>query len=92
MLLSQWVSHCPGAVGTLLRVGGAASWLVTQTAATDHDDNEALLQGLAAFLLALCLHFNDDSVENYTKVKTYSLANHGATMRMGSILWHRGKL
>ncbi|XP_030036488.2 general vesicular transport factor p115 isoform X2 [Manduca sexta] len=67
MLLSQWVCNCPAAVGAFLQVPGGVGWLVAQATAGEHDDNEALVQGLAAFLLALCVHFNDDSVENYTK-------------------------
>lgn len=69
MLLSAWAAGCAGAVRGVLRAPGAAGWLVAQVCAGDHDDNEALLQGLAAFLLAICMHFNDDSVENYSKVK-----------------------
>lgn len=67
MLLSQWMSHCPAAVAAFLRAPGGVGWLVAQTCANEHDDNEVLLQGLCALLLAICLHFNDDSVENYSK-------------------------
>lgn len=66
MLLCTWLSYCPAAVAGFLRTG-AVSWLVAQTCSADHDDNEYLLQGLSAFLLAICIHFNDDTVENYSK-------------------------
>ncbi|CAH2983907.1 unnamed protein product [Chilo suppressalis] len=67
MLLSQWMSHCPAAVSAFLKVPGGVGYLVNQTCSNDHDDNEYLLQGLSAFLLSICIHFNDDSVENYSK-------------------------
>ncbi|KAJ0174863.1 hypothetical protein K1T71_009971 [Dendrolimus kikuchii] len=67
MLLAQWMSHCPAAVAGFLQVPNGVGWLVAQTGSQEHDDNEGLLQGLAAFLLAICVHFNDDSVDNYSK-------------------------
>ncbi|CAG4988330.1 unnamed protein product [Colias eurytheme] len=67
MLLSQWMSHCPGAVSAFLQVPGGVGYLVNQTCSNEHDDNEYLLQGLSAFLLAICIHFNDDSVESYSQ-------------------------
>ncbi|CAB3252910.1 unnamed protein product [Arctia plantaginis] len=67
MLLCQWTSHCAAAVSAFLRAPGGVAWLVAQTCANEHDDNEFLLQGLSAFLLAICIHFNDDSVEQYSK-------------------------
>ncbi|CAH2043136.1 unnamed protein product, partial [Iphiclides podalirius] len=67
MLLSVWTSQCPGAVGAFLRVPGGVGYLVNQTCSNEHDDNEYLLQGLSAFLLAICIHFNDDSVSSYSR-------------------------
>ncbi|XP_060804738.1 general vesicular transport factor p115 isoform X2 [Amyelois transitella] len=67
MLLSQWMSYCPPAVTAFLQVPGGVGYLVNQTCSNDHDDNEFLLQGLSAFLLAICIHFNDDTADNYTK-------------------------
>ncbi|KPJ02496.1 General vesicular transport factor p115 [Papilio xuthus] len=67
MLLSQWTARCAGAVTGFLRAPSAVAYLVNQTCSNDHDDNEYLLQGLSAFLLAICIHFNDDSVENYSR-------------------------
>ncbi|GBP58592.1 General vesicular transport factor p115 [Eumeta japonica] len=67
MLLSQWMSYCPAAVSAFLKVPGGVGYLVNQTCSNEHDENEYLLQGLSAFLLAICIHFNDDSVENYSK-------------------------
>lgn len=67
MLLSTWVSGSNAATSALLSAEGVPSYLLTQSACNDHDDRETLLQGLAAFLLALCLHYNDGTVPNYTK-------------------------
>lgn len=67
MLLSMWVSHSPPGVSAFLNVPSSVSYLVAQICSNEHDDNEYLLQGMCAFLLALCVHFNDDSVEAYSK-------------------------
>ncbi|CAF4928261.1 unnamed protein product [Pieris macdunnoughi] len=67
MLLCQWMSHCSAAVSAFLQVPGGIGYLVNQTCSNEHDENEYLLQGLSSFLLAICIHFNDDSVESYTK-------------------------
>lgn len=64
MLLSQWTAHCPAAAAALLQAPGSIAHLVAQVASNEHDDNEYLLQGLAAFLLALCVHFNEDTTES----------------------------
>ncbi|XP_026500966.1 general vesicular transport factor p115 [Vanessa tameamea] len=66
MLLAQWTAHCPAAVGCFLRANGAVACLVNHTSCNEHDDNDCLLQGLSAFLLAICIHFNDDSVTNHS--------------------------
>ncbi|XP_023946414.1 general vesicular transport factor p115 isoform X2 [Bicyclus anynana] len=67
MLLSQWMSSCPAAVSAFLQVPGGVGYLVNQTCSNEHDDNEYLLQGMSAFLLAICINFNDDSVQTYSK-------------------------
>lgn len=67
MLLCAWCQACPGAVAALLRTAGGAAWLVALALAAD-EDGDGVLQGLAAFLLAICVYYNDDSVENYSKV------------------------
>ncbi|XP_041981790.1 general vesicular transport factor p115 [Aricia agestis] len=61
MLLSAWLSHCPAAVSAFLAAPGGVGYLVHQTCSNEHDDTEFLLQGMCAFVLALCVQFNDDS-------------------------------
>jgi len=67
MLLSVWLSHCPQAISSFLNINSSVGYLVAQICSNDHDDNEYLLQGMCAFLMGICFHFNDDSVESYTK-------------------------
>lgn len=67
MLLSMWMSHCPQAVQQFLNVPGSVAFLTAQTSADDYDDNEELLQGLCAFLMGICVTFNDNSVQNYSR-------------------------
>ncbi|EFA08682.1 general vesicular transport factor p115 [Tribolium castaneum] len=67
MLLAMWMSHCPQAVQVFLNVPGAMAFLTAQTSASEFDNNEEILQGLCAFLMGLCVAFNDNSVQNYSK-------------------------
>lgn len=39
-----------------------------QVASNEHDDQEVLVQSLCAFVLGLCLVFNNDSNINFSKV------------------------
>lgn len=63
----MWLSHCPPAVQVFLNVPGAMAFLTAQTSANEYDNNEELLQGLCAFIMGLCVAFNDNSVQNYNK-------------------------
>lgn len=67
MLLAMWMSHCSAAVQIFLNVPGAMAFLTAQTSASEYDNNEELLQGLCAFLMGLCVAFNDNTVQNYSK-------------------------
>ena len=67
MLLSVWLSDCPIAVKTFLSSSGSIAFLIAQISANEHDENEYLIQGLCAFLMGICVQFNDNSVENYKR-------------------------
>lgn len=67
MLLAMWMSHCQAAVQIFLGVPGAMAFLTAQTSASEFDNNEEILQGLCAFLMGLCVAFNDNTVQNYSK-------------------------
>ncbi|XP_018563600.1 general vesicular transport factor p115 [Anoplophora glabripennis] len=67
MLLANWMAHCPQAVKIFLNVPGAMAFLTAQTSASEYDNNEELLQSLCAFIMGLCVAFNDNSVQNYSK-------------------------
>lgn len=67
MLLSTWISHCKLAVAAFLSAPGSISFLIAQISANEHDENEYLVQGLCAFLMGICIQFNDNSVENYQR-------------------------
>lgn len=62
MLLSMWLAHCPTAVKTLLQSQGTMAYLTAQISGNEHDENEYLIQGLCAFLIGLCIQFNDNSL------------------------------
>ncbi|CAG9773827.1 unnamed protein product [Ceutorhynchus assimilis] len=67
MLISMWMAHCPPAVKIFLNVPGAMAFLTAQTSASEFDNNAELLQGMCAFIMGLCVLFNDNSVQNYSK-------------------------
>ncbi|KAK3922841.1 General vesicular transport factor p115 [Frankliniella fusca] len=67
MLLAMWLSHCPLAVRDLLNTPSCIPYLTAQVGANEHQEHEELLQGLCAFLMGICVIFNDDSVPSYTR-------------------------
>ncbi|XP_034489845.1 general vesicular transport factor p115 isoform X2 [Drosophila innubila] len=64
MLLSVWLAHCPAAVKALLETQGTMAYLTAQLCANEHDEREYLVQGMCAFLMGLCIQFNDNSLPN----------------------------
>ncbi|XP_017782700.1 PREDICTED: general vesicular transport factor p115 [Nicrophorus vespilloides] len=67
MLLAMWMSHNQQAVQMFLSVPGSVAFLTAQTSADECDNNEELLQGLCAFLMGICVAFNDNTVQNYSR-------------------------
>ncbi|XP_041776334.1 general vesicular transport factor p115 [Anopheles merus] len=67
MLLSVWLSHCQLAVRTFLSIPGTVAYLTGQISANEHGDNEYLVQGLCAFLMGICIQFNDNSVQEHQR-------------------------
>lgn len=64
MLLSVWCSNCPAAVKALISTPGCVAYLIAKVCANEHDENEYLVQGLCAFLMGLCIQFNDNTASN----------------------------
>lgn len=73
MLLTVWLSHCPLAVSHFLNLSTSIPYLTTQASTLEHDENVELVQGLCAFLMGICLIFNDGSVTMFTKENVYQL-------------------
>jgi Uso1 / p115 like vesicle tethering protein, head region len=69
-LLAQWLAHCAPAVGHLLATPGAVAHL---TAVVCDVAEEELVRGLSAFLLGLCVSFNDDSVATFGRAALVQL-------------------
>ncbi|XP_048510355.1 general vesicular transport factor p115 isoform X2 [Athalia rosae] len=71
ILLCRWVSYCPTAVKAFLTMESSVAYLTALLSAQENTDDlqETILQSMCALLLGLCVHFNDDSVPNYTKEK-----------------------
>lgn len=69
ILLSTWLCHCSAAVKIFLAIPNSISYLISKI----QDDNDELQQGLCAFLMAICVVYNDNSVENFTRVNKQHL-------------------
>lgn len=72
MLLCTWISNCPIAVTHFLHNQDNVPFLTAQISENLGED-ERLVQGLCALLLGICIFFNDNSLENYTKEKLKQL-------------------
>jgi len=66
-LLSTWLTECPGAVAQFLKLPNSVAFLTAQVASNEHDEQEVLVQSLCAFLLGLCVVYNNDSNTSFTK-------------------------
>ncbi|KAK7161791.1 hypothetical protein R3I94_004459 [Phoxinus phoxinus] len=72
MLLCTWISNCPIAVMHFLHNQDNVPFLTGQISENLGED-ERLVQGLCALLLGICIYYNDNSLENYTKEKLKQL-------------------
>ncbi|XP_071496657.1 general vesicular transport factor p115-like [Diadema antillarum] len=66
ILLSSWMAQSSLAVSHFLGSPGNVPFLTAQVA-ENADEQEALVQGLCAFLLGICTQFNDNSNNSFTK-------------------------
>ncbi|CAM4492928.1 hypothetical protein PO909_015180 [Leuciscus waleckii] len=72
MLLCTWISNCPIAVMHFLHNQDNVPFLTGQISENLGED-ERLVQGLCALLLGICIYYNDNSLDNYTKEKLKQL-------------------
>ncbi|XP_078576290.1 general vesicular transport factor p115-like isoform X2 [Branchiostoma floridae x Branchiostoma japonicum] len=72
ILLCSWLSDCSIAVTHFLHNATNVPFLTSQI--TDQaEEDEQLAQGLFALLLGICVHYNDNSIENFTKERLQQL-------------------
>lgn len=64
--LATWLSHCPPAVAAFLQQPTNVPFLAAQAALVEGDESEQLFQSLCAFVLALCVRFNDNQIPGST--------------------------
>uniref|UniRef100_A0A2R5LEV0 Putative er-golgi vesicle-tethering protein n=1 Tax=Ornithodoros turicata TaxID=34597 RepID=A0A2R5LEV0_9ACAR len=67
MLMSTWLANCTLAVMQFLNIPTSVPYLTSQVSLAEGDEHEDLVQGLCAFLLGICIEFNDDSVPSFTR-------------------------
>ncbi|XP_059503318.1 general vesicular transport factor p115 isoform X5 [Stegostoma tigrinum] len=72
MLLSTWMTNCPIAVSHFLHNQTNVPFLTAQIS-ENLGEEEQLVQGLCALLLGICIYYNENSLENYTKEKLKQL-------------------
>jgi len=82
-LICVWVASCPTAVACLLQVEGAIAFFMAQICSNEHDETERLGHGLCAFLLGLCMLYNNNSVSGATQQDLLTLVE----KRVGSDLF-----
>lgn len=70
ILLCRWIAHCLKAVKSFLLIDSSIAYLTALLSSQENNDDlqETLLQSMCAMLIGLCIHFNDNSISNYTKV------------------------
>ena len=67
ILLSTWLANCPNAVAQFLRLPNSVAFLIAQVGSNEHDELEVIVPSLCAFLLGLCVLFNNDSNTSFTR-------------------------
>lgn len=75
MLLCRWTAHCVAAVKSFLLIDSSIAYLTALLSSQENNDDlqETLLQSMCAMLIGLCVHFNDNTVSNYSKEKLCNL-------------------
>jgi hypothetical protein len=66
MFLATWLNNSTVAVNYFLSQQENIPYLISQVSSTDTDDRSLIIQGLASFLLGLCLIYNQNEVETFT--------------------------
>ncbi|KAG8186280.1 hypothetical protein JTE90_004624 [Oedothorax gibbosus] len=67
MLMSTWLANCTIAVMQFLSIPTNIPFLTSQVNLAEGDEHEDLVQGICAFLLGICIEFNDNSQPSFTK-------------------------
>ncbi|XP_071107811.1 general vesicular transport factor p115-like [Haliotis cracherodii] len=67
MLMCGWMSNCTISVSHFLSNSANVPYLISQVSGSDGDEQETLVQGLCAILLGICILFNDDQTDSFTK-------------------------
>ncbi|XP_043477147.1 general vesicular transport factor p115 [Leptopilina heterotoma] len=75
ILLCTWTAYSSPAVKTFLTIENSIAYLTALLSSQENNEDlqECLLQNMCAFLIGICVHFNDDSIPTYTKEKLCSL-------------------
>ncbi|KAF7488902.1 General vesicular transport factor [Sarcoptes scabiei] len=67
MLLATWLADSSSAVSSFVSITTNVPYLTSQVSLIESDDVEYIVQGLCAFLLGICICYNDNSVPSFTR-------------------------
>ncbi|CAG5123020.1 unnamed protein product, partial [Candidula unifasciata] len=67
MILCGWLADCPLAVSHFLNTAANVPFLISQISSSEGDEQETIIHGLCAFLLGVCMLYNDDRNEAFSK-------------------------
>ena len=67
MLLSHWLAECPIAVTHFLHNNANIPMLISHVSASEGDEMELAVQGLCAFVLGICVLYNENQVEHCSR-------------------------
>ncbi|XP_023219412.1 general vesicular transport factor p115-like isoform X2 [Centruroides sculpturatus] len=67
MLTSTWLAHSTLSVTHFLSMPTNIPFLTSQVALAEGDELELLVQGICAFVLGICIEYNDDSQPSFTR-------------------------
>lgn len=75
MFLITWLSNSQTVTSAFLSNASNVSYLTATVSSQDNDEAELVVQGLCAFLLALCVQYNKEDNEKFNKESLRSLIN-----------------
>ncbi|OXA56669.1 general vesicular transport factor p115 [Folsomia candida] len=78
--ISLWLENSQPAITHFLSNPNSVPFLINQITSPESDEKEALVKGVSAFVIGLCLYFNPNTVAAYSKDNLIQLINNRIRM------------